>query len=75
MKLANSSVADIFAVKFFVIGENNNMSIRSMDSRLEVLRNGQDIANKSLLYNAGSTQQSQQQLPNVDVDNESNKCQ
>ncbi|EFO23994.2 hypothetical protein LOAG_04487 [Loa loa] len=49
------------------------MSIRSMDSRLEVLRNGQDIAKKSLLYNAGCTQQQQQQLPSVDVDNESNK--
>ncbi|KAM3726502.1 Salicylate carboxymethyltransferase [Dirofilaria immitis] len=49
------------------------MSIRSMDSRLEVLRNGQDITNKSLLYNVGSAQQPQQQLPNVDVDNESNK--
>ncbi|CAG9535060.1 unnamed protein product [Cercopithifilaria johnstoni] len=49
------------------------MSIRSMDSRLEVLRNGQDIANKSLLYNVGSIQQPQQQLPNADVDNESNK--
>ncbi|VDK83578.1 unnamed protein product [Litomosoides sigmodontis] len=48
------------------------MSMRSMDSRLEVLRNGQDVANKSLLYSAGSIQQPQQQLPN-DVDNESNK--
>uniref|UniRef100_A0A915PVY1 Uncharacterized protein n=1 Tax=Setaria digitata TaxID=48799 RepID=A0A915PVY1_9BILA len=49
------------------------MSIRSMDSRLEVLRNGQDITNKSLLYNTGSIQQSQQQIPSVDIDNESNK--
>ncbi|KAK6110230.1 hypothetical protein QQG55_39030 [Brugia pahangi] len=49
------------------------MSIRSVDSRLEVLRNGQDIANRSLLYNTGPTQQSQQQSPNVDIDNESNK--
>ncbi|EJW85973.1 hypothetical protein WUBG_03115 [Wuchereria bancrofti] len=49
------------------------MSIRSVDSRLEVLRNGQDIANRSLLYNTGSTQQSQQQSPIVDIDNESNK--
>ncbi|MCP9266123.1 hypothetical protein DINM_021599 [Dirofilaria immitis] len=54
-------------------GRHNTMSIRSMDSRLEVLRNGQDITNKSLLYNVGSAQQPQQQLPNVDVDNESNK--
>lgn len=51
------------------------MSIRSVDSRLEVLRNGQDIANKSLLYSAGSIQQPQQQLFNTDFDNESNKCQ
>lgn len=50
------------------------MSIRSMDSRLEVLRIGQDIANKGLLFNAGTTQQPQQQLPNNDVDTESNKC-
>ncbi|KAL3981978.1 hypothetical protein ACH3XW_45280 [Acanthocheilonema viteae] len=49
------------------------MSIRSLDSRLEVLRNGQDIGNKSLLYSAGSVQQPQPQLPNADVDNESNK--
>uniref|UniRef100_A0A8R1XUR6 Uncharacterized protein n=1 Tax=Onchocerca volvulus TaxID=6282 RepID=A0A8R1XUR6_ONCVO len=49
------------------------MSIRSMDSRLEVLRNGQDITNKSLLYNSGSALQPQLQLPTVDIDNESNK--
>lgn len=46
-----------------------------MDSRLEVLRNGQDITNKSLLYNSGSALQPQLQLPTVDIDNESNKCQ
>lgn len=75
MKLVNSSFSNIFTVKFVITGGHSNMSMRSMDSRLEVLRNGQDIANKSLLYSAGPIQQPQQQLPNADVDNESNKCQ
>lgn len=43
-----------------------------MDSRLEILRNGQDITNRGLLFGAMS-QQHQQQPPSADVDNESNK--
>uniref|UniRef100_A0A1I8EQI9 Ig-like domain-containing protein n=1 Tax=Wuchereria bancrofti TaxID=6293 RepID=A0A1I8EQI9_WUCBA len=61
-----------FSIHYCHLGGHNSMSIRSVDSRLEVLRNGQDIANRSLLYNTGSTQQSQQQSPIVDIDNESN---
>lgn len=64
----------LLSFHYYHLGGQKSMNIRSVDSRLEVLRNGQDIANRSLLYNTGPTQQSQQQSPNVDIDNESNKC-